>query len=87
MTGRPLVSVIIPVYNGTNYLGEAVASVFAQTYQPIELIIVDDGSTDGTWKLIQSFGDRSGLRIEDNGGGTIINFRIPRPKTNQEVAS
>jgi glycosyltransferase involved in cell wall biosynthesis len=68
MTGRPLVSVIIPVYNGTNYLAEAVASVLSQTYEPIELIVVDDGSTDGTWDLIRSYGDRvHGIR-KDNGG-------------------
>lgn len=43
---RPLVAVVIPVYNGERYLAEALASVFAQTWRPIEVIVVDDGSTD-----------------------------------------
>src|SRR5438552_12119469 len=45
---RGLVSTIIPVYNRAPLLREAVASVLAQTYRPIEVIIVDDGSTDTT---------------------------------------
>lgn len=68
MMSDSLVSVIIPVYNGKNYLAEAVESVRAQTYPRIELIVVDDGSTDDTWQLIQSFGDSvRGIR-KDNGG-------------------
>jgi glycosyltransferase involved in cell wall biosynthesis len=49
-----LVSVIIPVYNGEGYLAEAIESIRNQIYQPIEIIIVDDGSTDGSAALIKS---------------------------------
>lgn len=48
VASTPLVSVILPTYNRLPYLREAVASVFAQTYPHWELIVVDDGSTDGT---------------------------------------
>ena len=51
------VSVIIPAYNQDQYLGEAVKSVFQGIYQNFELIIVDDGSTDSTQQVAQSFND------------------------------
>jgi glycosyltransferase involved in cell wall biosynthesis len=56
MNDKSLISVIIPVYNGEKYLAEAVESVFAQTYRSIEVIIVDDGSTDSSGEISQRFG-------------------------------
>src|SRR5687768_9695612 len=53
---HPLVSVIVPVHQGERYLGEAVESVLAQTYAPIELIVVDDGSTDRSADIARGFG-------------------------------
>lgn len=44
----PLISCIMPVWNGERFIGEAVASIVAQTHRPIEIIVVDDGSTDNT---------------------------------------
>jgi glycosyltransferase involved in cell wall biosynthesis len=51
---RPLVSVVIPAFNSERFLGEALASVFAQTYAPVETIVVDDGSSDGTAALARA---------------------------------
>ena len=63
-----LVSVIIPVYNGERFLAEAVESVFAQTYRAVEIIVVDDGSTDGTASVAGRFGDRITFLRQDNAG-------------------
>ena len=56
MTTNVLLSVIMPVYNGAEFLAEAVASIVAQAYQPLEIIVVDDGSTDETATIVQSLG-------------------------------
>ena len=54
---RPLISVMIGVYNAEGYLAEAIDSVFAQTYRPLELIVVDDGSTDGSADVARGYGE------------------------------
>lgn len=63
----PLVSVIIPVYNGERFLAAALDSVFAQDYRPTEVIVVDDGSTDMSARIARSY---SGVRYiyQDNQG-------------------
>lgn len=53
--GRPLLSVILPIYNGEKYLVEAIESVLLQTYTNFELIIIDDASTDGSLKILESY--------------------------------
>lgn len=58
MKETPLVSVIIPVYNYGRYLAEAIESVLNQTYQHLEIIVVDDGSTDQSSEVATSFADR-----------------------------
>ena len=67
---NPLVSVIIPVYNGSNYLGEAIDSALAQTYPNIEIIVINDGSDDGgkTEELALSYGGRIRYIKKPNGG-------------------
>lgn len=60
MSDAPLVSVIIPVYNGERFLGEALRSVFTQAYEPFEVLVVDDGSTDGSRCIAEQF---SGVRV------------------------
>jgi glycosyltransferase involved in cell wall biosynthesis len=55
MSNNALVSVIIPVHNCERYLAEAIESVLTQTYRPIEIIVVDDGSTDGSANVAKRF--------------------------------
>lgn len=64
----PLVSIIIPVYNGANYLKEAIDSALAQTYENIEVIVVNDGSTDNTEEIALSYGDKIRYFNKENGG-------------------
>ena len=75
----PLVSIVIPVYNGANYLREAIDSALAQTYANVEVIVVDDGSTDGgkTRDIALSFGNRIRFLEKANGGvATALNLGI-----------
>jgi len=57
MKESPLISVIIPVYNYDRYLSEAIESAVSQTYQHLEVIVVDDGSTDHSGEVARSFAD------------------------------
>ena len=52
---QPLVSVIMPAYNAEKYIGEAIASVCAQTYENWNLLILDDGSADRTVEIAESY--------------------------------
>lgn len=67
---HPTVSVIIPVYNGERYLHYALESVFAQTYPVYEVIVVDDGSTDGTVEVARRW---PGVRVltQSHGGASM----------------
>ena len=63
-----IVSVIIPVYNGGRYLAEAIESVLDQNYCPIEVIVVDDGSTDGSADVARSFSESVHYFYQPNQG-------------------
>ncbi len=62
-----LVSVVISCYNHEDYLGEAIESVLAQTHPHFEVIVVDDGSTDGSWNVAQSFSGTRCIKQENAG--------------------
>ena len=68
MNEFPLISVIVPVYNGERFVGEALESVFRQRYDPLEVIVVDDGSTDGTAEVVKGFGSRVTRLHQPNAG-------------------
>lgn len=68
MSNHHLVSVIIPVYNGERYLSEAIQSVIEQTYEPIEIILVDDGSTDNTAQVAKQFQQNIHYVYQPNSG-------------------
>jgi glycosyltransferase involved in cell wall biosynthesis len=73
---NPLISVMIGAYNAAPYLGEAIESVFAQDYDPIELIVVDDGSTDGTADVARSFAQVQVIQQENGGNGAARNRAV-----------
>ena len=64
----PLITVVIGAYDAERYLGEAIESVLAQTYRNLELIVVDDGSTDRTGEIAASYGDPVRCIRQENGG-------------------
>jgi glycosyltransferase involved in cell wall biosynthesis len=66
---QPLVSILIPCYNAEKYVGEAIESALAQTYPNVEVIVVDDGSTDGSLGVIKSFSSRIRWETGPNRGG------------------
>jgi glycosyltransferase involved in cell wall biosynthesis len=65
---RPLVTCIVPVFNGARFLGEAVASILHQGHSPLEVIAVDDGSTDDSPEILASFGARVRVIRQANAG-------------------
>lgn len=79
MPQQPKVSIVIPVYNGSNYLRSAINAALNQTYQNIEVIVVDDGSSDNgkTKRIAESFGDKIRFFSKQNGGcGSALNLGI-----------
>jgi len=77
----PRVSIIIPVYNGSNYLSLAIESALAQTYENIEVIVVNDGSTDdgATETIAKKYADKIIYIFKQNGGvSSALNLGIAR---------
>jgi glycosyltransferase involved in cell wall biosynthesis len=65
---RPKVSAVIPNYNYSHYLGEAINSALMQTYSNVEVIVVDDGSTDASRDVLLTYGDSIKVIFQQNGG-------------------
>jgi glycosyltransferase involved in cell wall biosynthesis len=73
---KPLVSVMIGVYDAAPYVGEAIASVLGQDYRPLELIVVDDGSTDGSGDVAARFPEVRLVRQANAGNGAARNRAV-----------
>ena len=83
MSSNPKASIVIPVYNGSNYLNEAIDSALGQTYKNIEVIVINDGSNDeGKTDLIaKSYGNKIRYFNKENGGvATALNLGIKKMK-------
>lgn len=83
MNDLPLVSIVIPVYNGANYMKEAIDSALNQTYENIEVLVINDGSKDDgeTEKIALSYGDKIRYFYKENGGvSSALNLGIREMK-------
>jgi len=79
MTNNPLISVIIPVYNGDKYLAEAIESVLNQSYQPLDVIVLDDGSTDNSAEVAKRYLQSLKYFYQPNGGlASALNYGISK---------
>jgi glycosyltransferase involved in cell wall biosynthesis len=67
-TVPPLVSVVIPCYNAAAFVSETIDSVLAQSYPNVEIVVIDDGSTDSTAAVLQGYRDKIVYRRKSNGG-------------------
>lgn len=76
MSENPLLSVVVPVYNAASFIGEALESIVSQTYCPIEIIVVDDGSTDGSAEVIRSFKGIRYVYQQNSGPGPARNLGL-----------
>jgi len=65
---KSLVSIIIPTYNRADVISETIDNVFSQTYKNFELIVVDDGSTDGTPAILRKYANRIRVITQKNAG-------------------
>ncbi len=80
-TFEPLVTIIIPVYNGQDFLADAIDSALSQSYNNTEVIVVNDGSTDLTEMIARSYGDKIRYFYKPNGGvASALNFAIRQAK-------
>jgi glycosyltransferase involved in cell wall biosynthesis len=76
MTDMPLVSAVMPVFNGEEFLVAALDSLLAQDYETFEVVVCDDGSTDGTAEILRSYPQVSTVRQENRGAAAARNAAI-----------
>ncbi len=82
----PLVSVVIPTFNRAGVVARAIDSVLGQTYCPVEVVVVDDGSTDDTAKVLRAYGDAIVPVVQDNAGPSAARNRGVRESRGELIA-
>ncbi len=81
MQKKPLVSIVIPVFNGENFLDASIKSALNQTYDNIEVLVINDGSTDSTERIAKKYEDKIRYFYKENGGvSSALNFAIRNMK-------
>ena len=81
MLYEPLVTIIIPVFNGSDFMREAIDSALAQTYSNLEILVINDGSRDegASERIALSYGDKITYYYKENGGvSTALNFALEK---------
>jgi glycosyltransferase involved in cell wall biosynthesis len=86
MAADPLVTVVIPTYNRAHVIGRTIADVFNQTYKNLQLVIVDDGSTDNTTEVLTKFDGRVEVVRQANGGAASARNRGIREARGEIIA-
>lgn len=71
---RPLVSVIVPIYNSEKFLAETIESILNQSYRNLEIILINDGSTDNSKQICKEYStkDKRIVYIEKENGGELL---------------
>ncbi|HRX79855.1 MAG: glycosyltransferase [Planctomycetaceae bacterium] len=80
------ISVIVPAYNNKRYIRRALDSIFEQNYENVEVIVVDDGSTDGTGDVLREFSDRIHIVRQQNAGSAAARNRGLQEATGEYIA-
>jgi len=86
MQNQPLVSVIIPAYNASLYISEAIQSVLEQDYKNIEIIVINDGSTDDTSSILEEFNNNIIIINQENSGAAVARNKGLRAARGEYIA-
>lgn len=83
MNPDPCVSILIPCYNAADWIADCIESALAQSYKSTEVIVLDDGSSDGSWEIIQKYAGRVDGRRQPNAGGNVTRNRLMEMATGE----
>ncbi len=86
LANAPTISAVIAAYQSEDWIGEAIDSILGQTRPPDEVVVVDDGSTDATARILAGYGDRIRVITQENSGYPLAMNRAIRESTGQFVA-